>query len=68
MVTVVTVDSVLQEYVFLVGQILDLVDSHSSFDVYTLTQNGWLDENGLRFTICKLHIHLCTVLKVINLL
>jgi hypothetical protein len=47
-------------------ELLDFVDPHSSFDVHTFTQNGWLDENGLCFTICKLHIHLCTVLKVIN--
>jgi len=46
--------------------VLDFVDPHSSYG-HTFTQNGWLDENGLRFTICKLHIHLCTVLKVINL-
>ena len=47
--------------------LLDFVEPHSSFDVHTFSQNGQLDENGLRFTICKLHIHLYTVLKVINL-
>jgi len=68
MVTVVTVDSVLQEYVFFgLTELLDFVEPHSSFDIHTFTKDGWLDKNGLRFTICKLHIHLCTVLKVINL-
>jgi hypothetical protein len=57
MVRVVTVDLVLQECFFGLTELLDFVDPHSSFDVHTFPQNGWLDENALCFTICKLHIH-----------